>query len=166
MSLLKKKTVGGRYSAVVRVRSKWSFVALSALAFTQGALLVSNAVPAAYAQAVTDDDVINYARAIVDIETQRLGAYEEASNLLSSVDSELSILEIPLSCTSAGLSDMPDMPRADRVDLRTILVTFCNNAKEIADTNGLTPKRFNSITESHREDAELEARIIDAIQAL
>lgn len=166
MRLLKKKPVSRRYAAAVGVRSKWSFIAIAALVLTQGALFISKSVPAAYAQAVTDDDVINYARAIVDIETQRLSAYEEASNLLSSVDSELSILEIPLSCASASLSDMPDMPRADRVDLRTILVTFCNNAKEIADVNGLTPKRFNSITESHREDAELEARIIDAIQAL
>jgi len=142
---------------------KWG-AAVGAIA--QALLLSSGPIPAAHAQTITDDDVTNYARAIVDIEAQRISAYEEASDLLASIDSELSILDVPLSCSRSSLSDMPDVSRADRVALRTILVNFCNGAIESAELNDLTPKRFNSITASHREDSELADRIKDAIRAL
>lgn len=143
-----------------RYSRAWLAIALGALTFTQlGTLFASNTVPAAYAQAVTDEDVANYARAVFDIESSRLEAYETASDILVSADSELDILETPLSCTGAKLSNMPDIPRPDRVDLLNVLVNFCNEASQFAEANDLTPKRFNAITEAHREDADLAERI-------
>ncbi|MEM9091550.1 MAG: DUF4168 domain-containing protein [Cyanobacteria bacterium P01_F01_bin.53] len=157
-----------------RYASAWLAVALGALTFTAvgiptrvGGLVEKSLVPAAQAQArVTEDDVANYARAVFDIEASRTAAYESAANILASADSELDLLETPLSCTSARLSDMPDIPRADRVELLTVLVNFCNEASEIAEVNNLTPKRFNSITAAHQEDAELAERIQSEISSL
>ncbi|MEO0768274.1 MAG: DUF4168 domain-containing protein [Cyanobacteria bacterium J06649_4] len=138
----------------------WCAIALSTLTLTQlSLLLTSQRIPAAHAQAITDDDVINYARAVLAIEAERETAYALASDILASSDTEIDILETPLRCTNARLKDMPDLSKNDRVDLRTVLVTFCNNAKQIADDNDLTPKRFNAITASHREDEALAERI-------
>ncbi|MEL6813508.1 MAG: DUF4168 domain-containing protein [Cyanobacteria bacterium J06598_3] len=123
-------------------------------------------VPAAQAQALTDTDVANYARAVVDIEEIRLSAYEAASDILTSAGSETDILETPLSCDAARMVNMPDIPRVDRLDLLTVLVEFCNSAAQLADDNGLTQKRFNSITAAHQEDADLAERIQAEISSL
>lgn len=153
--------------SLLRRRRPSVLLALGALAGTQLWFGLGSAhIPAAYAQAITDDDVANYARAVSEIEAERVQAYELASDILTSADSELDILETPLSCQQARLADMPDISRADRVDLRTVLVTFCNEAKTIAEANDLTPKRFNAITAAHREDEALAGRITEAIQAL
>lgn len=150
-----------------RCRQKWCALALSALTLTQlGYLLTQTQIPAAYAQAYGEEDVTNYARSVVNIEAERVEAYALASDILASADSELSIVETPLNCASTRLSDMPDVPRAARVDLRAVLVAFCNNASQIAEENNLTPKVFNEMTAAHREDVELSDRIQDAIASL
>lgn len=147
---------------------KWlGLVIAGAASFAQLSLwMASGHIPAAYAQSFNDDEVASYARAVFDIEVKRIAAYETASDILAAADSELSILETPLSCTNSRLSDMPDLERAERIDLRTVLVTFCNEASQIAEDNDLTPKTFNAITAAHREDEELAARIQDAISNL
>ena len=156
-----KKTVNNR-------GFNWFGLAIaSAASFAQIILwMASGHIPAAYAQSFNDDEVASYARAIFDIEAKRVVAYETASDILAAADSELSILETPLSCANSRLSDMPDLERADRVDLRTVLVTFCNEASQIAEDNDLTPKTFNAITAAHREDEDLAARIQEAISNL
>ncbi|MEL6939638.1 MAG: DUF4168 domain-containing protein [Cyanobacteria bacterium J06598_1] len=148
-------------------RIAWLACSVGALTLTQLSVgLTTSQVPAAYAQSVTDSDVANYAQAVFDIEAKRLAAYEAASDILAAADSELSILDVPLSCTNNRLRDMPEIPRPDRVDLRTILVTFCNEASQVAEENDLTPQRFNDITAAHQDDPEIAARIQDAISAL
>jgi hypothetical protein len=61
------------------------------------------------------------------------------------------------------MADMPDIARASKIELRTVLVTFCNEASGLAATNGLTSQRFNEITQAHRDDSELAERIQSAI---
>ena len=142
-------------------------VALGALICSQIGLVLFRQPPAAHAQAYTEDDVANYARAVAELEPRRQTAYELASDILASTsDGEITLSDTPLRCTATRLSDMPNVPRASRVDLRTVLVDFCNDASEIAEENDLTPKRFNDITQAHRENAELTARIQAAIAAL
>lgn len=143
-------------------------IALGALTCTQiGFMLAQRQLPPAYAQAFTEDDVTNYARAVAGIEPRRQEAYGSASDILVSAnDSELSISDTPLKCTATRMSDMPNVSRASRVDLRTVLVDFCNEASAIAEENDLTAKRFNDITQAHHEDSELAARIQAAIAAL
>ncbi|MEL6488893.1 MAG: DUF4168 domain-containing protein [Cyanobacteria bacterium J06621_3] len=138
----------------------WFALALGAFTCAQLAVFVSGRrIPAAYAQSYTDDDVSNYAQAVIAIEAKRKVAFEEASNIMASADSELDILETPLSCTSNRMADMPDITRASKIELRTVLVTFCNEASTLAEDNGLTPQRFNKITQAHRDDSELAERI-------
>ncbi len=152
----------------VHRRRAWLILALGALTCTQiGLMLAPRQLSPAYAQAYTEDDVANYARAIAGIEPRRQEAYAAASDVLASTnDSELDILDTPLKCTATRLSDMPDVPRASRVELRTVLVDFCNDASAIAEENDLTAKRFNDITQAHRADPELTTRIQAAIAAL
>lgn len=156
-----KKTVKKRYS-------RWVGAAIvGACTFAQLSLfLAAGSIPAAHAQSFNDDEVVNYARAVFEIEAQRTEAYEAASDILATADSELSILETPLSCTNSRLADMPDLERAERVELRTVLVNFCNAASQVAEDNDLTPKTFNAITAAHREDEDLAARIQAAISEL
>ncbi len=131
-----------------------------------GLWLSSRYIPAAYAQDFTEEAITNYARTVLDIEPIRLEAYAAASDILSATDSEVDILDTSLSCTGNRLSDMPDIPRSARVDLRTVLITFCNAASQAAEANDLTPMRFNDITEAHRADSELAERIQAAIREL
>jgi len=130
-------------------------------------VLAALALPrSAHAQEFTDTDVANYARAAVEIEAARQSAYEEASNILAAANSEADILQTRLSCDATRMRDMPDLSRPDKVDLRTALVNFCNDAREIADSHALTPQRFNRITQAHREDADLAERIQAEIAGL
>ncbi|NJM96663.1 MAG: DUF4168 domain-containing protein [Phormidesmis sp. RL_2_1] len=147
------------------------FIALGTIATVQTVSLlvphpISGIVPAAQAQATSDEEISNYARAVIDIEVIRKDTYAAASDILVAAGSEADILETPLSCTATRISDMPDIPRVDRVDLRTALVNFCNEASQIAEANDLTPQRFNSITAEHREEPELAARIQTAMGEL
>ncbi|EDX85491.1 hypothetical protein S7335_3192 [Synechococcus sp. PCC 7335] len=151
----------------LRLRRTWLALAFGTLTLSQiGFLLADRDIPAAYAQSYSDDEVANYARAAASIETERLEAYELASNILTNAEGELSIVETPLSCTSTRLADMPDIPRDSRVELRDVLLAFCNSASQMAEENDLTPRAFNQMTAAHREDAELLDRIKDAIAAL
>ncbi|MFK8185702.1 MAG: DUF4168 domain-containing protein [Phormidesmis sp.] len=142
--------------------------ALLAIAFTTFALTTLPFIQnrAAHAQDFTDTDVANYARAAVEIEAARQAAFEDASNILAAADSDASILDIQLSCDATRMGNMPDLPRPDKVDLRTVLVNFCNSAREIADAHALTPQRFNRITQAHREDPALTERIQAEIAGL
>ncbi len=145
----------------VRLKS----VSAIARQFAVGALILTPLVllaqrPSAQAQAlITDEDVADYARAVAAIEPLRQEAFATASDILISADSNLSLLDYPLNCTEAQLDAMPDIPRADQVSLRTVLVEFCNEASQLAEENNLTPLRFNTITTAHQEDSDLTARI-------
>ena len=133
-------------------------IALTAFSLTQ--------VGRAYAQDFTDTEIANYVRAVVEIEAARQATYEEASDILAAADSEISILETRLGCRATRMSDMPDLSRPDKVDLRTVLVNFCNSAREIADAHALTTQQFNQITAAHREDPALAERIQAEIAGL
>ena len=150
---------------VVRPSVRLKRVGAIARQFAVGALVLTPLVFSAQrltaqAQAlITDEDVADYARAVTAIEPLRQEAFAAASDILTSADSNLSLLDYPLSCTEAQLDAMPDISRADRVSLRTVLVEFCNEASQLAEENNLTPLRFNTITTAHQADPDLTARI-------
>ncbi len=136
------------------------------LGFAIAPKVISGLTLPAQAQAILDDEVTNYAKTVSEIEPLLLTAYEMENDILVDAGIESGILETPLKCTATSLSDMPDVPRPDRVDLRTTLVNFCNEASQIAEANDLTPLRFNSITAAHQEDADLAERIQKAVSDL
>ncbi|MEM6448771.1 MAG: DUF4168 domain-containing protein [Cyanobacteria bacterium P01_D01_bin.105] len=133
-------------------------IALTAFTLTQ--------VSRAYAQNFTDTEIANYARAAVEIEAARQATYEEASDILAAADGNTSILETRLGCNATRMSDMPDLSRPDKIDVRTVLVNFCNSAREIADAHALTTQQFNQITAAHRDDSALAERIQAEIAGL
>ncbi len=136
------------------------------LGFVIAPKVVPGLTPPAQAQAILDEEVANYAKAVSEIEPLRLTAYETANDILVAAGIEVGILETPLRCTATELSAMPDVSRPNRVELRTTLVNFCNEASQIAEANDLTPLRFNSITAAHQEDADLAERIQRAVSDL
>lgn len=141
----------------------WGLVAIALTTVTS----FSFAQRLAHAQAdFSDTDIANYVRAVAEIEEVRLAAYESASDVLAAADSEADIIDTTLSCGATRMSDMPEMSRSERVALRTILVDFCNEASEIADSHALTASVFNQITQAHREDEELSSRIQAEIAVL
>ncbi|MGB3765280.1 MAG: DUF4168 domain-containing protein [Phormidesmis sp.] len=139
-------------------------IALSSLCAVQLATSIKQ-LPAQAQEATltTDEDIANYANAVAAIEPLRLAAYEGASDVLAAANSEVSLVDNRLSCLSSDIEDMPEVAEADRVALQGILVDYCNAAIGLADDNGLTPQRFNSITAKHQQDKELAQKIRAAI---
>ena len=107
----------------------------------------------------TEEEIASYASTVSAIEPLRLAAYEAASDVLVAANSEVSLVDSRLSCLSSEIEDMPEADADTQVELQRILVNYCNAASEEADANGLTPQRFNEITEEHRNSSELAQRI-------
>lgn len=141
----------------------WLVIAPSALL----SVLMFSAHAQSTPEPPSDADVASYASAVVAIEEKRLVAYETASDVLAAAGDEKGLLETQLSCETHKLSDMPDnLSKSEKVDLLTVLVDFCEEARATAEANDLTPAQFNSITAAHQEDPELTKRIQTAIGEL
>ncbi|PZO23047.1 MAG: hypothetical protein DCF25_01090 [Leptolyngbya foveolarum] len=142
----------------------WLALALGSLCAVQlVAAMGRSPAQAQEATLTTDEDIANYANVVVAIEPLRKAAYEEASDVLAAANSEVSLVDNRLSCLTSEVENMPDVAAEDQVSLQRILVSYCNTASELADENGLTPQRFNSITAKHREDRELAQKVRAAI---
>ncbi|WP_416674312.1 DUF4168 domain-containing protein [Egbenema bharatensis] len=109
---------------------------------------------AAYAQAVTDEEVTNYARSVLEMEPIRRSAFERIRQITGSSN-------IPeIKCDQPRrLNDLPS-------DIRQIAINYCDQARNIAQRNNLTIRRFNAITIAHQEDPDLSNRIQQAILQL
>ena len=106
---------------------------------------------AAYAQPVSDPEVTNYARAVLVMEPVRQTAFNEIKKMIGSGDVP------PIVChKSKSLDALPG-------NARNIAVTYCNNSKEIVESNGLSIARFNAITVNLQNDPDLKRRIHDEL---
>lgn len=106
--------------------------------------LVFNA--SATAQTVSNEEITNYARSVLTVEPLRQKAFQEIK-LMNAGD----VPEIV--CTENSLNKLTSSK------VRSIAVNFCNTYKQIIDSNQLTVERFNQITESQTQDAQLYQRI-------
>jgi hypothetical protein len=122
--------------------------------FMSEATISLNFSAAAYAQAVTEDEITNYARSVLAIEPIRQSAYEQIKQITGSSNVPTIACHRPRS-----LNDLSG-------EVRQIAVNYCNRAIEIVERNNLTITRFNAITIAHQEDAELSSRIQQAILRL
>lgn len=112
---------------------------------------------AAIAQtSITDEEVTQYARAVLQMDAHRSEAYTRVKDLLLTVD--MSVSDVSMSCTNPR-RDLSQVPRSIRSEVEEVLVTYCNQAREIVAENGLTANRFNEITAAHQEDDALAERI-------
>lgn len=112
----------------------------------------------AQAQTITNEQVRSYADAVVEMDESRQQAYNQISDILTGQG--LDVSEYNLSCPNA---QSLEVPRRVRSRVRSVLVSYCNEARTIVEKNGLTVRQFNTITASHREDEELAQRIQSAI---
>lgn len=110
----------------------------------------------AIAQAeITPEEIIQYARSVLEIDSYRTEAYTEIKDLLLTVD--VNIAEVSVSC--ADTQGISQIPRTVRRQVRERLIGYCNQAQDVVAVNGLSPRRFNQITSAHRENPILSERI-------
>lgn len=101
---------------------------------------------AAQAQEISAAEITNYARAVLAIEPKRLGASQEIKGIAGG-----SVPRVVCNETRAinGLSG----------NVRGIVVNYCDQAKKIIESNGLTIASFNKITLLQQADPAVKARI-------
>jgi len=137
----------------------WLMGALTAAVVVSGAVLP---LAPAQAQTVTNEEITNYAEAVLTMDADRQAAYQEISDIM--VSAQLEVSDYSLTCPNA--QTLSDVPNAVRSRVKTILIGYCNSASSIVEESGLTVRRFNAITEAHRSDPELAQRIRDEILQL
>lgn len=109
---------------------------------------------AAYAQSVSDDEIVNYARSVLAIEPMRQSAFEQIKQITGSANVPAIECHRP-----SSLSSLPE-------NIRDIAINYCNEAIAIVERNNLTISRFNAITVAHQSDPALSDRIQQAILQL
>jgi len=121
----------------------------------------SFAIAPAIAQSppVSNEEIDQYARAVLEMDPYRSEAYTQIKDLL--LQAGMDISDINMTCSDS--QDISNVPRSIRRQVREILVNYCNQAQEIVEGNGLNPRRFNEITQAHQEDETLFERIQQAL---
>lgn len=131
-------------SLIVAIISTMSWVAGLAPDFSgRSPVLVFNST--VLAQAVSPQDVSNYARTILALEPVRKDALARIEKILGKVP--------PIACSDSKTID------ALSGEARAIAVNFCNESKKIVESNGLTANTFNQITANVQNDPALQQRI-------
>lgn len=130
------------------------FAAIAGLVPDQSGIQVwGGAVQAQQKPTFTDAEISNYARAVLGIEPRRQAAYDEIRGIAGG------------SVPAVVCHETRNINRLGR-NIREIAVNYCNKAKEIIETNGLTVSRFNDITKSQQADPALQQRIQAELQRL
>ncbi len=111
---------------------------------TNGSTEAISPVPA---ESITAEEIIGYARAIMAIEPSRQAAYNEIQQIFE----EDQVPEI--TCTQPDT--ITSLPR----NIQDIAVNYCNQAKKIGESNGLTILQFNGITATAKSNPDLQRRI-------
>lgn len=106
---------------------------------------------AAYAQAINDKEVTNYARAVLVMEPVRQTAFNEIKKMIGSREVPSIVCHKPQS-----LDALPG-------NARKIAVNYCNRSKDIVESNGLSIARFNAITVNLQNDPNLKTRVHDEL---
>ncbi|HBE16159.1 MAG TPA: hypothetical protein DEG17_18770 [Cyanobacteria bacterium UBA11149] len=98
-------------------------------------------------ESVKPEEIANYARAIMAIESKRQGLYTQIQQVIKKQ-------QVPdINCTK------PDTISSLSGDPQKLAVAYCNQAKEAIESNKLTITRFNEITVTARDNPNLEQRI-------
>ncbi|EKV02269.1 hypothetical protein Lepto7375DRAFT_4492 [Leptolyngbya sp. PCC 7375] len=108
-----------------------------------------------YAQSFTEEEIGNYAAAILAVEEIRLEARAEISDIMQIANED--ITRHDLRCVSTN--DLSKLPRTVRSQIRRLLINYCNDAQELVEDRGLTTDLFNAITAAHRQDEALTEQI-------
>lgn len=101
----------------------------------------------AYAQAVSNAEVTQYARSVLVMEPVRQTAFNEIKRIVASDNIPSIVCNQPRS-----FSSLP-------TEARNIAADFCKRSRQIVESNGLAIERFNAITVSLQNDTNLERRV-------
>lgn len=140
------------------LRRSWK---IAALCLGTTLTLLSVRWQVGYAQTFTEEEIASYAAAVLQMEDARQQTYSEISDLLTS--EQLDVTTFDLTCTAA---EQLDMPRSVRGQAKKMLITYCNDALALVETNGLTAEQFDRITAAHDQDETLFEQIQSEIRAL
>jgi hypothetical protein len=107
----------------------------------------STEIQAVSGESISAEEVENYAKTVLAIEPSRQSAYTEIQQLINDE-------QFPdVSCTKSDtIATLPS-------NIRDIAVNYCNQSKQISESQGLTLSQFNTITASAQADPELQKRI-------
>ena len=98
-------------------------------------------------ETITEEEITNYAKALLAIEGSRQTAFSEIEQLMNPDP-------IPqLTCTQPdSLKELPS-------DVQGIAVNYCNTAKDIGISQGFSMAQFNAITATAISDMNLQRQI-------
>lgn len=132
------KTSKFRLNRMLRQSLLLSIISAAALAsgwapglYAQSPSLVFGA--AAQAQPISNTEITNYARAVLSIEPRRVEAYKEIKGMAGG------------SVPRVVCNETQEINRLSG-GMRGVAVNYCDQAKKIIESNGLTVRRFNELT--------------------
>lgn len=103
---------------------------------------------------ISAEEIKNYAKAVLEIDSSRRAAYEDIQKLSNDE-------KIPdVTCTKADT--IAALPKS----IQVIAVNYCNKSKKIGESHGLTIPQFNAITVSAQSNPDLKKRIQNEIISL
>jgi len=104
----------------------------------------------AYTQDFSQAQINQYAKVVLEIETERKTAYQQIQKILGKTPPQISCNQ------KDSLKQLPN-------DAQKVAVNFCNKSKKIAQDSGLKSSEFNAITDGLKKDSDLKNRIQKAI---
>ncbi|MGF1521855.1 MAG: DUF4168 domain-containing protein [Leptolyngbyaceae cyanobacterium] len=122
---------------------------------TQTPLVTAAAI--AQSSTFSSEEITQYARAVLEMDIYRVEAYDKIKQILLNLPAPMDPSEVNMSCSDN--QDISAVPRAARRDVREILFSYCNQAREIVEGYGLDTQRFNEITSAHQHDTTLSEKI-------
>lgn len=100
---------------------------------------------------VNNNEIVNYARAVLAMEPSRQQAFDEIKKLIGGG-------EIPqIVCNDPN--SMNNLPRK----AREIAVNYCNESQKKVEQNGLSIERFNKITIELQNDNNLKRQVYNTL---
>ena len=100
----------------------------------------------AQAQEISNQEITNYARAVLAIEPRRVEAYNEIKGMAGG------------SVPRVVCNETQEINRLSG-SVRGIAVNYCQQAKKVIETNGLTVNRFNQLTLLQQANPAVKQRI-------
>ena len=104
----------------------------------------------AYTEDVNDQQVTNYARALLKIESYRQQAYQNIRQILGKTPPEIACHR------RETFNNLP-------TEAQKIAVSYCQNSISIVENSGLSRSQFNDITRRLPSDQSLKERVQNAI---
>ncbi len=114
---------------------------------------IVNGNAAAQGQNISNEDITNFADAVLQMESDRQQAYDKIKQIIGAPPPNIPCNDLN------SLSNLPE-------EARTIAADYCRICKEIVEDSGLTVERFNAIMSNLEAEPNLVKRIQNAMLQL